>query len=280
MSIEPAWGPAAEGLAARRDPSRPAVVRAYLPMADPAARAEAQPAVARAAAALGHLQAFGLRPIGQLTTRKIQERDWAVAWKRHVPILRVGRRVVIRPSWRRYRAADEEAVVILDPGMAFGTGLHPTTRLCLQGLEAWADEGRLAGRDLLDLGCGSGILGLAAIRLGARRVLGLDTDPLAVSATLANARRNRLAGRVRAVQGSLPSPDGAAELIAANLVAGLLVELAGELADALRPGGRLLAGGIFLDRTAAVATAFEAAGLRILGRRSEGEWLTFEAERT
>lgn len=279
VSIEPAWEPAVEGLEARLDPSRPATVRAYLPASDPGARARAHEAAAAAAEALGHLQAFGLRPIGELTTREVREADWATTWKRHVPTLRVGRRIVIRPSWRRYRGVGDEVVVTLDPGVAFGTGMHPTTRLCLLGLEGWAQEGRLAGRGVLDVGCGSGILGLAALGLGASRVLGLDTDPLAVAATLANARRNHMEARVRAMEGSLPSPDGPAELIVANLVAGLLVALAGELAIGLRPGGRLLAGGIFADRAPEVRAAFAAAGLRVVGERGEGDWLTFEAER-
>lgn len=280
VAIEAAVTVLGEGLAARPDPSRPAVVRAYLPTGDVAAQARAAAAVEAAERALGHLQAFGLRPIGPLTTRAVHEEDWAAGWRRHVPVLRIGRRLVIRPSWRRHRPREDEVVIVLDPGMAFGTGLHPTTRLCLTGVEAWADAGLLTGRTFLDVGCGSGILSLAALRLGARLAVGLDPDPLAVAATEANARRNRLGPRVRAVEGSLPAPDGPYDLVAANLVAGLLVELADALADAVRPaGGRLLAGGIFADREDEVRRALAGAGLEIVGRREEGDWLTLEARR-
>src|SRR5205814_3347811 len=124
------------GLSARLDPSRPAVVRAYLPGADAGAVRLATDGAERA---LGHLQAFDLRPIGDLQSRVVHESDWAHAWKRHFPVLRVGRRIVIRPTWRRYRAQPGEVVIRLDPGMAFGTGLHPTTQLCLAGIERWAD---------------------------------------------------------------------------------------------------------------------------------------------
>jgi len=303
-SVEPAFELVDEGLGARLDPSRPAVVRAYLPALD---RAAARTAVASVREALGHLQAFGLRPIGELEVSVVHESDWAEAWKRHFPVLRVGRRIVIRPTWRRHRRTPGDVVLALDPGMAFGTGLHPTTRLCLEGIERWADAGLLDaggarnGRArLLDLGCGSGILGIAAGRLGAGEVLGLDTDPLAVEATLANARRNRLARVVTARRGSLPSagpadgPDGRAEagrsaspgrrngpfdLVVANLIASLLVALAEALRDELRPGGRLLASGIFVDREDDVRRAFEAVGLTVSGRWAEGDWVALEAVR-
>src|SRR6185295_17841609 len=104
----------------------------------------------------------------------------------------VGRRLVIKPTWREYEARPGDVVLALDPGMAFGTGLHPTTRLCLVGMERLADAGRLDGARVLDVGCGSGILAIAAAKLGAAEVRGVDTDPIAIEATLANAARNGL----------------------------------------------------------------------------------------
>ncbi|MGZ3587706.1 MAG: 50S ribosomal protein L11 methyltransferase [Candidatus Limnocylindrales bacterium] len=294
VTVEPAFELVDDGLGARIDPARPAVVRAYLPLrsgsgeasAEGSLEASAEAAVTQVRTALGHLQAFGLRPLGDLATRTVHEADWAAAWKVHFPVLHVGRRLVIRPTWRRHRPVGDEVVIALDPGMAFGTGLHPTTRLCLSGLEALADGGRLAGATVLDVGCGSGIHGLAALGLGAARVLGLDTDPLAVEATRANARRNRVARRVRAEVGSLPAPGGPYEVVVANLIASLLVTLTAALAAALRPGdgrpgrgGVLLAGGIFRDREPEVRRGLAAAGLRILRRWDEGDWVTLEAER-
>ena len=275
-SVEPAFELVDDGLGARLDPSRPATVRAYLPARD---RAAADRAVAAVAEALGHLQAFGLRPIGELRTRLVQEADWADAWKAWFPVMRVGRRLVIRPTWRRHRRAPADVVLALDPGMAFGTGLHPTTRLCLAGIEALADRGTLAWARVLDVGCGSGILAIAALKLGATTALGLDTDPIAIEATIANARRNRLVRRLRARDGSLPSGEPGFDVVLANLIAGLLVPLAPALHDELLRGGSLLASGIFVDREAEVGAAFEAADLEVTGRSREGDWVALEAVR-
>jgi ribosomal protein L11 methyltransferase len=275
-SVEPGFELVDDGLGARIDPTRPAIVRAYLPARD---RAQAERAAADVADALGHLQAFGLRPIGPLRTQIVDEADWAEAWKAHFPVLRVGRRLVVRPTWRRHRRRVGDVVLAMDPGMAFGTGLHPTTRLCLAAVEDLADRGQLADATVLDVGCGSGILAIAALKLGAASAMGLDTDPIAVEATLANARRNRLARRVRARRGSLPSGEGPFNVVLANLIAGLLVGLAAALHNELKPGGALLASGIFVDREAEVRAALEAAGLTIDARSAEGDWVALEAFR-
>ena len=273
-SVEPAFELVDEGLSARVDPSRPATVRAYVPAHDPAA---ADAAATAAETALDHLRAFELRPIGPVRTRAVDEADWADAWKRHFPVTRIGRRIVIRPSWRRHRPSPGDVVVVLDPGMAFGTGLHPTTRLCLEALEGLADEGRLAGARVLDVGCGSGILSIAAARLGASRVVGLDVDPIAIEATAANAARNRLGRAIDGRLGSLPSGERPFGVVLANLIASLLVRLAADLARELAPDGRLVASGIFRDREADVRQAFEAAGLEIAGRHAGEDWVALVA---
>jgi len=273
-SVEPGFELVDEGLGARVDTARPAVVRAYVEATDPEV---VERTVEEVTQALGHLQAFDLRPIGEVTTRLVDEADWAEEWKRHFPVLRVGRRLVIRPTWREHRAAPDEVVLALDPGMAFGTGLHPTTRLCLAALEGLADRGRLARRRLLDVGCGSGILAIAGVRLGAASALGVDTDPIAIEATAANARRNRIGRQVRAREGSLPTGDGPFDVVVANLIASLLVRLAGDLRAEVAPGGTLLASGIFVDRESDVRDAFEAAGMRVAGRLAEGDWVALEA---
>jgi len=273
-SVEPSFELVDEGLGARIDPTRPATVRAYVPARDVAA---AERAADEAAVSLGHLQAFGLRTIGELRTRLVDEADWADAWKAHFPVMRLGRRLVIKPTWRRHRAEPDDVVLALDPGMAFGTGLHPTTRLCLVALERLADDGRLADARILDVGCGSGILAIAALRLGGTDALGVDTDPIAIEATIGNARRNHLARRIRARPGSLPTNEPPFEVIAANLIAGVLVPLAPLLRAELAPDGRLVASGIFVDREADVRGAFEAAGLAVTERTGEGDWVALEA---
>jgi ribosomal protein L11 methyltransferase len=275
-TVEPAFELVDEGLSARLDPGRPSIVRAYLPAADPAA---VERATADVGAALGHLQAFGLRPIGELTVRTVQEADWAEAWKAHFPVLRIGRRLVIRPRWRRHRHAPNDVVIALDPGMAFGTGLHPTTRLCLARLEAIADRGLVTDARVLDVGCGSGILSIAAAGLGAESVLGVDTDPIAVEATAANAVRNRLVRRIRTRHGSLPTGDRPFDVVLANLIASVLIDLASMLAAEVRSGGVLVASGIYVDREAEVREAMEAAGFVVGGRDAEGDWVALEAVR-
>ena len=283
VSVEPAVRLLDEGLAADLDTTRPALVRAWLPGADERATADA---FERVRTALGHLQAFGLRPIGELRTAVVDATDWAAEGRAHFPVLRVGRRFVVCPTWRRYRHRPGDLVLALDPGVAFGTGLHPTTRLCLLGLEAWGDEGRVAGARVLDVGSGSGILSLGAARLGAASVLAVDTDPLAVEATAANARRNRLVRRIAAQQGSIPSGLPPFDLVLANLVASILVTLAAALCGEVRrgtgsggSGGRLLASGIIAEREPEVRRAFAAAGFHLLRRWEEGDWVALEAER-
>jgi ribosomal protein L11 methyltransferase len=282
VAVEVPWQPVDEGLGAVPQAGGSAVLRAWLPAID-AAGAEASIAAVRRD--LGHLQAFGLRPIGDLEVRPVHEEEWASAWKSHFPVMRVGRRLVIRPTWRRHRARPDDVVLALDPGMAFGTGLHPTTRLCLAGIERWADDGLLDGARVLDVGCGSGILAIAAARLGARSVHGVDTDPIAVEATVANARRNRVARRVGAGRGSVPlvggppAARGPFDLVLANLIATVLIDLAEPLAASIRPGGRMLASGIFIDREPQVVEAFGAAGLAIVGRDQETDWVLLDVTR-
>lgn len=256
-------------LAAHEDPTAPYVVTAHIAEEpDAAARVEATER------ALWHLQAFGLRPVGPLRVRSVDDSDWADAWKQHYVVQRIGR-VVIVPSWADEPLADDEVAVTLDPGMAFGTGLHPTTRGCLALLQA-VDP--MPAR-VLDVGCGSGILALAALRLGAERATGIDTDPLAVDATLANAERNGLADRVEASVGTLPPIAGDRyELVLANLVATVLVDIADRLAAHLAPGGTLLASGIIEPRAPEVTGAMRGAGLRIVERRDDGEWASLRLE--
>ncbi len=281
VSVEQPFSTEQEGLAAAAIPGAPVTLRAYLPAID---RAAAESAIAQTRERLGHLTAFDLRPIGELAVREVHEEDWASAWKAHFPVMRLGRRVVIKPTWRDYDPAPDDVTIALDPGMAFGTGLHPTTRLCLVGLERWSDEGIVEGATTFDVGSGSGILAVGAALLGAGPVRAIDTDPIAVESTLENAARNDVV--ISASQGSLPIEEGPFDLVFANLVASLLVQLATELAATVRPGdgtpgssGRLLASGIFIDREPEVRRAFAAAGLRVIKRDQETDWVALDLER-
>ena len=171
-------------------------------------------------------------------------------------------------------------MVTIDPGQAFGTGLHPTTRLALIGLEKWSADGRLgelprSGPGVLDVGTGSGILLLAAIALGASHGTGVDIDPLSVAAATENAARNGVAERVTIQAGSLPI-SAPAPLVMANLVASLHIELAPLLVGAMAPGGRLLASGMFVSRADEAIAALQAAGATLVERWEEGEWVAAE----
>ena len=266
--VEPAWTPGDEGPEFSYDSARPAVLRTYIPL-----DAQAEDVRQRVAQALWHLGQ--MRPVGELQTRTLEEEDWANAWKEHYRVLRVGERTVVVPSWLQYEPQPGDVIVQMDPGMAFGTGLHPTTRLCLQALEDRAGRGAL-GR-VLDVGCGSGILSIAAVKLGGTRALGVDIDPVAIEATLANARHNRVGKRVRAHEGSVPSREGPFDTVLANLIAGVLIEIAPDLAAELVPGGTLIGSGIFIDREPATRGALEAAGFSITRRWDESDWVALEA---
>jgi ribosomal protein L11 methyltransferase len=251
-------------LSAREDPSAPYEVSVHLPD-----DVEASSRIEQTERALWHLQAFGLRPVGDLRVRSVDAADWEEAWKVGYAPQRIGR-IAIVPSWLD-APPDAELVLHLDPGMAFGTGLHPTTRACLrllQGIQPMP-------RTILDVGSGSGVLALAALRLGAERAVCFDTDPLAVEATRRNAERNGLAERVETVAGSLPDrPRERFELVVANLVASVLVQLAGRLASHTAPGGTLLASGIIAPRAAEVTKALAAAGFSPVERSDDDEWVS------
>jgi len=260
----------ADELSVREDPTAPYELTAHLP--DDAAAAAA---IASTERALWHLQAFGLRPVSGLRVRPVDERDWTEAWKDGYAPQRIGRLFIV-PSWLDAPAAEGDVVLRLDPGMAFGTGLHPTTRGCLELLQR---IGPMPPR-VLDVGSGSGILGIAALALGAGRVDALDTDPIAVASTLENAARNGFGGRLSARAATLaalahePYP-----LVLANLVAAVLVELAPRLATQTASGGTLLASGIIAERGDEVAAALEVAGFSTQERLDDGEWVSLRMRR-
>lgn len=251
-------------LSVREDPTAPYEITFHLP--DDAAAPAALDTTERA---LWHLQAFGLRPVGELRVRPVDEADWIDAWKAGFAPQRIGR-VVIVPSWLDEAIAPDEVELRLDPGMAFGTGLHPTTRGCLTLLQR---IGPMPPR-VLDVGSGSGVLALAALRLGADTADCLDTDPVAVETTLANAVANGLGDRLSARVGSLPPIPHADPypLVLANLVAAVLVELAEGLAAHTDVEGRLVASGIIEGRAEEVIGALAGTGFALQQRFDDGEW--------
>jgi len=256
-------------LAASEDVTAPYVITAHV-----ADTPDAGDQVEATERALWHIQAFGLRPVGPLRVRTVDDADWIDAWRRHYVAQRIGR-VVIVPSWAEEELSSGEVAITLDPGMAFGTGLHPTTRGCLELLQ----EVQPMPDRILDVGCGSGILALAALRLGATHAIGIDTDPVAVAASRENAARNGLADQFEAREGTLPaSPAERYPLMTANLVAAVLVALAPSLAAHLADGGVLLVSGVIEPRATEVIAALAREGLRLNDRRDGGEWVSLRME--
>ena len=210
-------------------------------------------------------------PEVELTARPLYEQDWSVSWREFFGPVEAGR-IAIVPSWVEYEAAAEQIIVRLDPGQAFGTGHHETTRLCLAAL----DEAVRPGMHVLDVGAGSGILSIAAVRLGAGRVDAFEIDPIAADVARANCAANGAEERVT-VHGGFPGEGvPAADLAIANVSARADIELAPALAASLKPSGRLIASGFLASDRDDVVAAFAAHGLAPTGEREEHEWTLLE----
>ncbi|MFH1486310.1 MAG: 50S ribosomal protein L11 methyltransferase [Chloroflexota bacterium] len=244
---------------------KPVVVKTYLPLDETIHQKKE-----KIAEGLRYL--CMIHPFGPLEERELAEEDWANAWKEHFDIHRVGHRLVIRPPWKEYAPTAEDVVIKVDPGMAFGTGLHPSTRLCLVAIERWLQP----GMSVLDLGTGSGILAIAAAKLGASSVLALDTDLVAVEAAKANTEANGLKKAIAIGHGTLTPEQapGPFNLIAANIIARVIIDLAEPMVRRLLPGGILISGGIIADRLSEVLDRFESLGTNLKDSSAEGDWRT------
>jgi len=246
----------------------PVEVRGYVPEA--AADAAKQQRIREA---LWHLAQ--IQPLPEPAFHWIEEEDWAEAWKINYRPLPVGRRLIIVPAW--LHSEDTERIALyLDPGMAFGTGAHPTTRLCLAAIEAALQPGDL----IVDIGCGSGILSVAALLLGAEQALACDIDKEALAATARSAERNGVQQAIEVFPGSLEQVRPrlrqrrrAADIVVANILAPILETMLGSgLADAVRDDGTLILSGILAGQSAGVRAAASDAGLSLLGEEADGEW--------
>jgi ribosomal protein L11 methyltransferase len=198
-----------------------------------------------------HDQLFAGTPMPQLKAEILEDKDWEREWMVNYHPMRFGQRLWVCPSWRE--APDPGAVnMMLDPGLAFGTGTHPTTALCLE----WLDAEPLEGKQVIDYGCGSGILGIASLLLGARHVLAVDIDVQALQATNSNLERNKL--DPARLHTCLPpaAPELEADLLVANILAGPLVELAPTLATRVRSGGRIALSGLLERQAGDIGAAY------------------------
>jgi len=261
VAIEPTVRPQGDGYVV--DGDAPALVKGYLPPGAGSVRVRRS---LRLALRFAPLEC----PPRWRRARRLPEERWRDSWKRYFRPRRIGRRLLVRPSWATYRARAGDTVIEIDPGMAFGTGQHPTTTMCLRALE----EHLRRGDEVLDLGTGSGILAVAAAKLGARRVLALDIDPQAVKAARENAAANGVGDVVEVREGTLPESMAGErfDLIVANISGLTLERLAASLAGTLRDGGALIVSGFLEDAVAGLGRVFAVAGLRVDGVEAEGVW--------
>jgi ribosomal protein L11 methyltransferase len=214
-----------------------------------------------------------LSPLPPLEETEVSEGLWL---KQEFAPIRVGRRLVITPPGQGSAARPGDIAIPLEPGIAFGTGHHPTTRMCLTSVENLVS----AGSSFLDVGTGTGILSIAALRLGAGRAVCLDIEPDAVDAARANLQKAGVGAHAQVLAGTLPHPgvpEGAFNLTAANISANAIISLAPHLLRTLAPGGTLIASGILEDRGGEVEDALRDSGGRILAKGQSGEWLAYEA---
>ena len=224
-----------------------------------------------------------IRPLrGPLMEREVADEDWESAWKDHFHPHRPGVRTIVVPTWREHESEPDDIVVRLDPGMAFGTGLHPSTRLCVRELEQRVTQ----GMSVLDVGTGSGILAIVASKLGAARVAAVEVDPVAVAVARENVAANGIGnGTIVVVEGSLSGLGGDSlrrsgsedltgrfDLVVANITADVIAELSTALAGAVSPSGTFVGSGVIADRFTEAVDALANAGLRLIDAVSEGDW--------
>jgi ribosomal protein L11 methyltransferase len=223
---------------------------------------------------------------GKIKIARVRREDWAESWKRHFKAIEIGKALLIKPSWIKRPARKNQAVVILDPGLSFGTGQHATTSFCLQQIVAarcsvgavrQQSSHRLdTTESFLDIGTGSGILAIAAAKLGFKPVHAFDFDPEAVRVARANARMNQVAGKIKITRDDVTKlplrPTRKYDLICANLISNLLVAERRRIVAQLNPGGTLVLAGILKTEFAQVQTAYEDSGLKSASAKSEKEW--------
>lgn len=213
-----------------------------------------------------------------ITIADCATQDWVNNWKQYFHPMPIGEKLLIRPTWEDEYNADGRKVLHIEPGLAFGTGSHPTTKLCLETLEKYIDE----NSTVLDIGCGSGILSIASLLLGAKKAFGVDIDSLAVKTAMANAKENNLdENRFTAVQGNLSDKvSGKFSVVVANIVADIIMEFNKDVAKFLEDDGVYITGGIIENREDEVLLSFAQNGFEVKERFEEKGWLVFVVQKS
>jgi ribosomal protein L11 methyltransferase len=249
------------------------VVRAYIP--DDEHAAEKQQKIREALYYLSRLYPA----IPEPTFNTVHEEDWAEAWKKHYHPIRIGKHILIKPAWAETETRPDDVVIDLDPGMAFGTGTHPTTQLCLLACEWFVNP----ETTMIDIGTGSGILAIAAAKLGAARVMGRDIDPIAVKMAQENVERNGVQDVVTIQEGSLEGLITSARRWSfgmANITANVIKGLAGQgIQHLIWPGSQFVFSGIIENQVDDLVAVLDAIDLRLLGQRQQGDWVMLITQR-
>ena len=261
-------------------PTGPIIVRAYLEMNEQIE--EKRQELEESLFYLGMIQ-----PLPVPTYKQIADQNWMEAWKQHYKPILIGERLVILPAWMDSAEPNRVAIKI-DPGMAFGTGTHPTTQLCLELMEEWFNQSKIQNQSktVIDIGCGSGILSIAALKLGAKQVLGVDIDTESITNSRENATTNRVGDQLMLGVGSVQEIlDGKfafkrAPLVVANILAPVIVRLFdARLADLMDDNGAIILSGILLEQEQSVIAAGQAKGLEMIERKQIGDWVALRMHR-
>lgn len=242
------------------------VIKAYFPQED----TKIEEVIPRLRRKIGELKNFGLE-IGELAISKseMEQEDWEDGWKQYFKTFRATDRIVIQPIWEEYGPKEDEIIVKMDPGMAFGTGEHETTAMCLSLIEKYLKE----GDDVLDVGCGSAILSIAAKKLGADKVAAIDLDPVAVRVAKENISYNELEGQIKVMEGNLVDEvDERYDIVVANIMADVIILLTSSVKDFLKEGGLFIASGIINEKREEVIRALEENGFVLSDSLQRGEW--------
>lgn len=205
---------------------------------------------------------------GKVEHIKVFEEDWANNWKKYYKPTKIGEKIIVKPTWEEYTPCNDEIVVELDPGMAFGTGTHETTRMCVEALEKYVQEDSV----VFDIGTGSGILALVASKLNAKHVVGVDLDPVAVDSAKENIEYNNV-NNIEVIYGNLVDVvEGKADLVVANILAEVVCILTDDVKKVLKQGGLYITSGIIHDRRDMVIEKLEKEGFEVLEANKDGEW--------
>lgn len=212
---------------------------------------------------------LGGKPYGKLKTKELENVDYSENWKKHFKLFKIGKNIVIKPTWEDYEKEEDDLIIEIDPGMAFGTGNHETTSMCITAIEKYMEE----DFEVYDIGCGSGILSIVAAKLGANKVTAIDLDEVSVRVSEENIRLNDVEDKVQVLKGDLLDKiEGEADLIVANIVAEVIVEMVKDLDQYIKPGGILITSGIIEEKIPMVEEVLLDNNFEILEIEGQNDW--------